>query len=426
MKKIVKSIVILALIMSLALSNASYAESGNKGIINDEIISGNVTIAERLTEESISEIENPVIQKLADITSQDVNNAVNKFSDMASHWSREYVGKLALLEIIAGYPDGRFGPEDTLKVDEFLKKTLRAMGHKVEEGVNYWAEPYIKLAKEEGIIEENEYTDYRRPIRREEAARIIIKALLKYEEAPIPNHVSYAKQRIPDYKDIGDEYKQEVLYAYSMGIITGTGGNVFMPKKTLTRGEGSAIIMRFLDKSMRKPLRPADSEIATITTTYNQLTYDIYPPSKPEVIDMIRLMQSNMSKSKGYPLLGYNVTDDAIYIKFYKSKESFEESSIFIDCIFTIRMAEWELQNYEIVVSKPENTKELHRDVFVEFFTYIFGKDAERVIKDFDEFIELSIKGIGGVSKRYTLNNREVWFTKNENNSRFSLTIDIL
>ena len=83
MKKIVKSIVILALIMSLALSNASYAESGNKGIINDEIISGNVTIAERLTEESISEIENPVIQKLADITSQDVNNAVNKFSDMA-------------------------------------------------------------------------------------------------------------------------------------------------------------------------------------------------------------------------------------------------------------------------------------------------------------------------------------------------------
>jgi len=426
MKKIVKSIVILALIMSLALSNASYAESGNKGIINDEIISGNVTIAERLTEESISEIENPVIQKLADITSQDVNNAVNKFSDMASHWSREYVGKLALLEIIAGYPDGRFGPEDTLKVDEFLKKTLRAMGHKVEEGVNYWAEPYIKLAKEEGIIEENEYTDYRRPIRREEAARIIIKALLKYEEAPIPNHVSYAKQRIPDYEDIGDEYKQEVLYAYSMGIITGTGGNVFMPKKTLTRGEGSAIIMRFLDKSMRKPLRPADSEIATITTTYNQLTYDIYPPSKPEVIDMIRLMQSNMSKSKGYPLLGYNVTDDAIYIKFYKSKESFEESSIFIDCIFTIRMAEWELQNYEIVVSKPENTKELHRDVFVEFFTYIFGKDAERVIKDFDEFIELSIKGIGGVSKRYTLNNREVWFTKNENNSRFSLTIDIL
>lgn len=426
MKKIVKSIVILALIMSLALSNASYAESGNKGIINDEIISGNVTIAERLTEESISEIENPVIQKLADITSQDVNNAVNKFSDMASHWSREYVGKLALLEIIAGYPDGRFGPEDTLKVDEFLKMTLRAMGHKVEEGVNYWAEPYIKLAKEEGIIEENEYTDYRRPIRREEAARIIIKALLKYEEAPIPNHVSYAKQRIPDYKDIGDEYKQEVLYAYSMGIITGTGGNVFMPKKTLTRGEGSAIIMRFLDKSMRKPLRPADSEIATITTTYNQLTYDIYPPSKPEVIDVIRLMQSSMNKSKGFARIGYNPTDELIFFDFYKSKEAYEESTIFTDCTLLIRMAEWDLNNYYINVFEPQSTKELHRDVFIELFNYLFGKGAEKVINDFDEYLELGKKTLEAKSKTYTLDNRNVRFIKPESDNGFCVKIDIL
>ena len=33
--------------------------------------------------------------------------------------------------------------------------TLRAMGHKVEEGATYWAEPYIELAKKETIIDEN-------------------------------------------------------------------------------------------------------------------------------------------------------------------------------------------------------------------------------------------------------------------------------
>lgn len=33
---------------------------------------------------------------------------------------------------------------------------------------------------------------------------------------------------------------------------------------------------------------------------------------------------------------------------------------------------------------------------------------------------------MGGITRKYMLNNREVWFTKIENNSRFSLTIDIL
>ncbi|NLC67955.1 MAG: S-layer homology domain-containing protein [Clostridiaceae bacterium] len=312
---------------------------------------------------------------------------VDEFTDTHEHWSREYVNRLAQLEIIAGYPDGRFGPEDTLKVDEFLKMTLRAIGHKVEEGMDYWAESYIKLAKDEGIIGENEFTDYRRPIRREEAAVIIVKAALKIEDAPIPNHTSYAKRRIPDYYDIGDEYKQEVLYAYSMGFITGAGDGAFLPKKTLTRGEGAAIIMRYLDKSMRRPMRPEDSEIVIVSNTFNGLTYEIYQPSKPEVIDVIRLMQSNMSKSKGFASLAYNSTDEVIFFDFYISKEGYEESTIFTDCSLIIRMAEWDLDNYFFIVSNPENTKELHRDVFVDMFKHPFGKDAEKVINDFDYFI---------------------------------------
>ncbi|HHV97058.1 MAG TPA: S-layer homology domain-containing protein, partial [Clostridiaceae bacterium] len=111
-------------------------------------------------------------------TAQNNTPMKEQYKDIAGHWSREYVHKLTQMEIVSGYGDGRFGPEDTLKVDEFLKMTLRAMGHKVEEGIKYWAEPYIELAKKVEIIDENEFTDYRRPILREEAARIIVKAAL--------------------------------------------------------------------------------------------------------------------------------------------------------------------------------------------------------------------------------------------------------
>lgn len=362
------------------------------------------------------------------ITAIAQNNVQEKdqYMDIVGHWSMEYVHKLTQMEIVSGYGDGRFGPEDTLKVDEFLKMTLRAMGHKVEEGITYWAEPYIALAKKVAIIEENEFTDYRRPILREEAARIIVKAALKEEEAPIPNHTSYVRLRLPDYKDVGDEYKQYVLYSYALGIFNGVADGSFLPKKTLTRGEGSAIIMRYLDKSMRRPLRPKDSEIVVVSNTYDGLTYEIYPPSKTEVMDVIKLMQNSMSKSKGFTSLAYNFTDQAIYFDFYKSKEAYSESTIFTDCSLIIRMAEWELKNYDIVVYKPEITRELHRDIFIDIFTHLFGKDAEKLIKDFDEYLELGAKSIKLEKKTYILSNREVFFLKPEYDDGFSLTIDIL
>lgn len=355
---------------------------------------------------------------------EDIAIAADGFTDMATHWSREYVGKLNLLEIIAGYGDGRFGPEDTLKVDEFLKMTLRAMGHKVEEGMDYWAEPYIKLAKDEAIIVENEFTDYRRPILREEATRIIVKGALKAEEAPIPNHVSYARLRIPDYHDIGDEYKQHVLYSYSMGFITGVGDRRFFPKKTLTRGEGSAIIIRYLDKDMRKPMRPKDNEIVKFYDDYENKTYKIYPPSKPEVMDVIKVMSDSAKKSKGYPLRGYYAPDEVIGTRFYKSKEAYEESSIFCDGSFSIRMAEWELNGYDFTIFDAKATKELHRDVFVDLLNHLLEDEAERAMKDLDYILDLAIKRQGiPYMKEYILNERKVIVSKRNSDDSIGMAV---
>ncbi|HOJ09795.1 MAG TPA: S-layer homology domain-containing protein [Clostridiales bacterium] len=367
-----------------------------------------------------------VLERLSAIENPDIEEAAKRFNDIKDHWSKEYIGKLALLEIVAGYGGSRFGPEDTLKVDEFLKMTLRAMGHKVEEGMEYWAEPYIKLAREEKIIEEKEFTDYRRPILREEAARIMVKTALKIEEAPIPNHTSYAKLRIPDYHDIGDEYKQHVLYAYSMGFIAGIGNGSFLPKKTLTRGEGSAIVMRYLDEGMRKPMKPKDSEIVKFYDDYENKIYEIYPPSKTEVIDVIRVMSDSAKKSKGLPLRGYYAPDEVVGTRLYKSKEAYEESSIFKDCSFSIRMAEWELNGYDITIFDAKATKELHRDVFIDLLNHLLEDEAERAIKDFDHILELAIKRQGiPYQKEYSLNNRIVIITKHNSDDGFGMYIRI-
>ncbi len=363
-------------------------------------------------------------EKLLNTTQEELNETIEKFPDIKLHWSRDCVAKLALLDIVSGYANGNFGPENVLRFDEFLKMTLRSMGYKVEEGSRYWAEPYINLAKELKLIDEKESIDYKKEILREEAAKIIVKAALKEEEAPIPNHTSYAKLRIPDYYTIGDEYKQEVLYAYSMGLITGIGDRSFMPKETLTRGEGSTIVMRYLDKSLRKPLRPDESETVMIYTTYKNLEYEIYPPLKPEVIEVIKSLKESMSKSKGFSRIGYNPTEELIFFDYYENKEAYEQSTIFNDCSISIRMAEWELSGYDVDIFDAIATKELHREVIVDLINSLLKDKAETVIKDFDYMIELAMKKQGiPYQKEYKLNGRRVIISKHNSDNSFGLAI---
>ncbi|NMB97774.1 MAG: hypothetical protein GYA02_14370 [Clostridiaceae bacterium] len=130
-----------------------------------------------------------------------------------------------------------------------------------------------------------------------------------------------------------------------------------------------------------------------------------------------------MMKSKGYPVLSYNAADEVVFLTFYESKNVIEESSIFSDCVINMRMSEWDLHDYSIVIQKPETTKELHRNVYIELFNYLFEKDAEKVIKIFDEYLELGINGGEERMKEYTLNNRRVSFTKFQGNKKFGISI---
>ncbi|NSW91263.1 MAG: S-layer homology domain-containing protein [Firmicutes bacterium] len=368
----------------------------------------------------------PLKERLRTITESEVKETVSRFVDVDNHWGRDCIGKLALLEIVAGYGNGNFGPEDTLKVDEFIKMTLRSMGYKVEEGTGYWAEPYIKLAKEENLIEENEFSDYRRPIRREEAARIVVKAVLKEEEAPIPNHTSYAKRRIPDYEEIGDNYKQHVLYSYSLGLITGVGNGVFMPKKNLTRAEGSTIIIRAIDENSRIPMKPEDSETVTVWNNLYKREYVIYPPLKPEIIDVIRVMKIAATKSKVSALMHFNIENSMVGVAFYNNEEDYQKGTIFKSGSFSISLADWDLNRgsgYEIAIFEPDKVKELHREAYVELFNYLFEKDADRAIKEFDYYLD--IKDGRELKKEMKFNGRRTIFAKFQGEKGFGMGIAV-
>lgn len=82
-----------------------------------------------------------------------VENASKKastFTDIKSgHWAYGYVNVAKELGIINGYPDGRFGPEDTVTYAEASTMALRALGYEDEiaKSTESWPNNYISYGK---------------------------------------------------------------------------------------------------------------------------------------------------------------------------------------------------------------------------------------------------------------------------------------
>ncbi|MBE0451196.1 MAG: S-layer homology domain-containing protein, partial [Clostridia bacterium] len=65
------------------------------------------------------------------------------FSDLKdTHWSKSNIDYLSGLEIISGYPDGTFKPENNVKINEFILMTIKSLGYHYDSKSTDWAKPY--------------------------------------------------------------------------------------------------------------------------------------------------------------------------------------------------------------------------------------------------------------------------------------------
>ena len=180
-----------------------------------------------------------------------------------------YIGDLQYIlkdsrQIFAGYPDGTFKPNDTLTADMYIKLIVTVMGHKVENGKDYWASTYIQKAIEEGYVDpmadswftrkypDDQYYGYKQPIRRVDMAQVTGRALDKLTDDSEYRDPLAVCELIKDYKEIYVGCKSNVVKCYDLGILTGFPDGEFKPSNELTRAEAVAVIRRLIDKSARK------------------------------------------------------------------------------------------------------------------------------------------------------------------------------
>ncbi|MDW7669398.1 MAG: S-layer homology domain-containing protein [Bacillota bacterium] len=169
-----------------------------------------------------------------------------EFTDVTGHWFIEFLRDIFDRNIIFGYPDRTFRPNNKVTRGEFAAMIIRTFeidpieGSLFDDTSDNWAESSINGAVGRGIITGYEDNTFRpnAPITREEMAAMISRAL-KLEEDVVEDY----------FEDIDKASPWAQLSIRRLGnskILTGFPDGTFRPKDNLTRAEAVKIIYEIL------------------------------------------------------------------------------------------------------------------------------------------------------------------------------------
>lgn len=195
--------------------------------------------------------------------SETVNKASIVYKDInKTNWAYESINEMTRRNIVNGFPDGRFKPDETVTYGEFIKMALMAdQGKDVGNSASpdHWAKNYYDTA-----LELNYFNPYQvhqsqldAQIPRGDMALIISSVL---GDINIENYDAIQG----GIKDItsGTKYEYDITKAYATGILTGYTDKTFRPDKSLSRAEATMVIYRLADETKRQ-LPKIESEANT-------------------------------------------------------------------------------------------------------------------------------------------------------------------
>ena len=110
-----------------------------------------------------------------------------QYPDINGHWSKNIVEKWAEANVVSGYPDGTFKPNDNITRAEFGVWVYKLFGYqpsskdsKFADVNGHWAESIIDSLVEHGVIVNSEYGNNYGPdtkITRMEMIRMMVRAI---------------------------------------------------------------------------------------------------------------------------------------------------------------------------------------------------------------------------------------------------------
>lgn len=181
-------------------------------------------------------------------------STTSSFKDVpASHWAVEYIEDMVQRQVLSGYPNGCFYPENTITRAEFAKIMCLAAGLQVtavssssykDISASDWFAPYVECGKyylSGYVINGQKYYRPNDMALREDITVALVK--LKGYDTSVYDE-SILKAMFTDWQSISTDARKYVAVAVEQGLITGFTDNTFRGQATLTRAEASTILYR--------------------------------------------------------------------------------------------------------------------------------------------------------------------------------------
>lgn len=168
LKKVLSLIVVLAL--SLGALTISFAEKNItpedkiNDLISKRIIKGygdgTLRLEKTITRAEFSSVLAQILIEDQDEEYLEKYNRYTHFDDVeVKNWANPYINVLFDKGIVSGYKDNTYKPNNNITFKEAITMIVRSLDVDIEEGAS-WSEGYIDKAKEIGLLDGIEISDY--------------------------------------------------------------------------------------------------------------------------------------------------------------------------------------------------------------------------------------------------------------------------
>lgn len=190
---------------------------------------------------------------------EELKNAPQKtytqtFSDVPSdYWAFNYISEMVERNVLSGYPDGKFYPDEQVTRAEFAKIMTSAAGLPITQpttkifsdvNISEWYAPYVHTAKEYlSAYTQNGSSYYlpNTPALREDIAVALVK--LKGYSA-VGTDMTAITRMFSDSQSISENAKIYVATAVENGLISGYDDGTFKGQNGITRAEAATLLWR--------------------------------------------------------------------------------------------------------------------------------------------------------------------------------------
>jgi len=177
------------------------------------------------------------------------------FSDVENHWAKSYIETISTYNLVSGYPNGTFKPNDNIKRIEFITIMVNSQGidTRIPKAGEFWGQPIIEAAIKNGLITLNEYGNmdeltFNKNISREEMSSILVNSYTKSGGFIDPFILDDASSRLSDIETVSPKYYQNAISSVALELILGYPDGTFAPKEYANRAQAAIVSYRLLVK----------------------------------------------------------------------------------------------------------------------------------------------------------------------------------